>query len=201
MDNRLPVVLTFDLDGETLWRCRDPENADKPVTLSQGRYGPETGLPRILKLLDKYGINATFFVPGFTAEQYPEKIKEIYNKGHEITGLHTSSTWRQNANKFMSMSQDSLVWPQDDDRMIVINTFDPINASDTLISNSAANFVPRFGNFVFTKVAPNVSFVERIKQPFLPLTASSIKIIAKRYINTTAIDTRWRWVANDMTAC
>ena len=101
----------------------------------------------------------------------------------------------------MSMRQDSLVWPQDDDRMIVINTFDTINASDTLISNSAANFVPRLGNFVFTKVAPNVSFVEWIKQPFLPLTASSIKIIAKRYINTATIYTRWRWVANDMTIC
>lgn len=93
MDNRLPVVLTFDLDGETLWRCRDPENANKPVTLSQGRYGPETGLPRILKLLDRYEIKATFFVPGFTAEQYPEKIKEIYHKGHEIGNHGWSHTY------------------------------------------------------------------------------------------------------------
>ncbi len=60
MNEKMPVILTFDLDGETLWRCRDPENANRPVTLSQGRYGPETGLPRILKLLEKYNIKATF---------------------------------------------------------------------------------------------------------------------------------------------
>lgn len=88
MKNKMPVILTFDLDGETLWRCRDPENANRPVTLSQGRYGPETGLPRILKLLDKYGIKATFFIPGFTAEQYPEKVQEIDARGHEI-GNHS----------------------------------------------------------------------------------------------------------------
>ncbi len=45
MKKKMPVLLTFDLDGECLWRCRDPENANRPVTLSQGRYGPEWGCP------------------------------------------------------------------------------------------------------------------------------------------------------------
>ena len=88
MKKKMPVLLTFDLDGETLWRCRDPENANRPVTLSQGRYGPETGLPRILKLLDKYSIKATFFIPGFTVDQYPDKVREIDAHGHEI-GNHS----------------------------------------------------------------------------------------------------------------
>ena len=80
--NKLPVILTFDVDGETLWRCRDPENANRPVTLSQGRYGPETAMPRILKLLERNQIHATFVIPGFTANQYPELIKEIHDKKH-----------------------------------------------------------------------------------------------------------------------
>ena len=50
---KMPVLFTFDVDGETLWLNRDPENIDRPVTLSLGQYGPREGLPRILKLLEK----------------------------------------------------------------------------------------------------------------------------------------------------
>ena len=94
--NKLPVILTFDVDGETLWRCRDPENANRPVTLSQGRYGPETAMPRILKLLERNQIHATFFIPGFTANQYPELIKEIHSKKHEIGNHGWSHTYPDN---------------------------------------------------------------------------------------------------------
>ena len=49
---RFPVMIGFDLDGETLWTSRDATNAARPVTLSQGRYGPEVAVPRILDFLD-----------------------------------------------------------------------------------------------------------------------------------------------------
>ena len=38
----------------------------------------------LLELLDKYDINATFFVLGDVAEKYPDLIETIYLKGHEI---------------------------------------------------------------------------------------------------------------------
>ena len=44
---------------------------------------PESVQP-ILDLLDKHGIKATFAVLGTVAEQHPELVKEIYDKGHEI---------------------------------------------------------------------------------------------------------------------
>lgn len=88
---KFPVLLTFDVDGEMIWRNRDPENANRPVTLSLGQYGIHRGLPRILKLLDKYDIPATFFVPGMTAEMYPQVITSIEEAGvHEI-GHHSYS--------------------------------------------------------------------------------------------------------------
>ncbi|HEY8369157.1 MAG TPA: ribulose phosphate epimerase, partial [Thermodesulfobacteriota bacterium] len=65
-----PVMLTFDLDAETLWTARDPANATKPITLSQGRYGWKVGTGRVLDLLDRYGITATFFIPGLVIEQH-----------------------------------------------------------------------------------------------------------------------------------
>ncbi len=91
-DKLVPVLLTFDIDGETLWTARDPKNAGRQVTVSQGSYGPKTGIPRILDLLDKYNIKATFFVPGLTAERYPERIRDIHARGHEIS--HHSYTHR-----------------------------------------------------------------------------------------------------------
>jgi peptidoglycan/xylan/chitin deacetylase (PgdA/CDA1 family) len=37
-----------------------------------------------LGLLDSYGIEATFFVPGITVSRYPEIVQEIRDKGHEL---------------------------------------------------------------------------------------------------------------------
>jgi len=38
----------------------------------------------ILELFSKYKIKATFFVVGYIAEKFPELIKKIFEKGHEI---------------------------------------------------------------------------------------------------------------------
>jgi len=78
---RCTVLLTFDYDAES---CEARMFPDKPVKLSKGQFGPKVGLPRILGLLDKYGIKSTFFVPGWTAEKYPESVKEIVRRGHEV---------------------------------------------------------------------------------------------------------------------
>jgi len=81
---KFPVMLTFDVDGESLWLNRDAANEHRPVTLSQGRYGPKVGVPRILRLLEKYKIKATFFVPGWIAENHPQMVEQIHAGGHEI---------------------------------------------------------------------------------------------------------------------
>jgi peptidoglycan/xylan/chitin deacetylase (PgdA/CDA1 family) len=78
------VTLTFDVDGETLWMSRDATNKDKPGVLSQGAYGPKVGVPLILELLARFNLHATFFVPGWTAERYPDRIRAIHDAGHEI---------------------------------------------------------------------------------------------------------------------
>ncbi|HWQ78960.1 MAG TPA: polysaccharide deacetylase [Anaerovoracaceae bacterium] len=89
-EKKFPVILSFDIDAETLWTSRDPEHAKRPVQLSMGTYGPVEGVPRITKILDKYGIKASFFIPGMTAERYPEMVKALDAAGHEI-GNHSYS--------------------------------------------------------------------------------------------------------------
>jgi peptidoglycan-N-acetylglucosamine deacetylase len=88
-----PLLLTFDLDGETMWTSRDPTAAKRPILLSQGAYGWKTGVPRILELLRRYGIRSTFFVPGLIVEQRPQVIDSIVTAGHEIAHHSYSHAW------------------------------------------------------------------------------------------------------------
>lgn len=81
------VMFSFDVDGDTTWENgnRGFPNGEKYIkSLSVGQYGPKRGVDRILDKLDKYGVKATFFVPGLTAERYPDLIKRIDDAGHEI---------------------------------------------------------------------------------------------------------------------
>lgn len=84
---RIAVMLGFDLDAETMWTTRGDGNADHITNLSRGAYGPVQGVPRLLAMLDDFGLKATFFVPGVVADQYPQVVKEIAARGHEI-GFH-----------------------------------------------------------------------------------------------------------------
>jgi peptidoglycan/xylan/chitin deacetylase (PgdA/CDA1 family) len=76
------VLLTFDFDAESLWETTGSHST--PTYLSRGAYGARVGVPRILSLLAKYDIRATFFVPGITAERHQAVVQEIYARGHEI---------------------------------------------------------------------------------------------------------------------
>jgi len=75
------VVLTFDFDAESIWLAK---NMRTPSVMSRGEYGARVGVPRILSMLDEYGIEATFFVPAETARRHTDIVKEISAKGHEI---------------------------------------------------------------------------------------------------------------------
>jgi peptidoglycan/xylan/chitin deacetylase (PgdA/CDA1 family) len=84
---RCAVALSFDVDGESGMLQADPKNAERLSVLSWARYGPKVGAPRILDLLRDKQVRSTFFVPGYTAELYPQLIERIAAEGHEI-GVH-----------------------------------------------------------------------------------------------------------------
>ncbi len=53
--------------------------------------GPHPRLtPKILEVLDKYSVKATFFVIGVNVKNYPKQLEMILDSGHEI-GNHTYS--------------------------------------------------------------------------------------------------------------
>jgi peptidoglycan/xylan/chitin deacetylase (PgdA/CDA1 family) len=90
---RIAVMLTFDFDAETLWLSRDPANARRPGTLSQGTYGARVAAPKILETLDEAGVKGTFFVPGWTAENWTDRVEMILKSGHEVAHHSYSHRW------------------------------------------------------------------------------------------------------------
>src|SRR5579885_3170576 len=84
---RCAAMICFDVDGETTALSEDPRLARRRTLMSQCRYGPQVGVPRILELLAHLGVTGTFFVPGYVAEQHPRMLSAIAEAGHEI-GLH-----------------------------------------------------------------------------------------------------------------
>lgn len=82
---RVAVGLSFDVDNETI-PLRDGQTS--PGLMAQGEYGARAGLPRVLRLLDRWGIPATFFVPALSARLHPGSIREIVAAGRHEVGLH-----------------------------------------------------------------------------------------------------------------
>ncbi len=79
-----PIMLTFDVDAESGALAVDPNNANRPGVLSVGRYGPNVGVHRILRLLAEENIAATFFIPGWVIDKYPAAITAVVAGGHEV---------------------------------------------------------------------------------------------------------------------
>jgi peptidoglycan/xylan/chitin deacetylase (PgdA/CDA1 family) len=76
--------LTFDLDAEAPVLTADIGSIHRMSPMSHQAYGPLAGLPRILDLLKRHDVTATFFVPGYSAHRYPAAVRSIAEAGHEI---------------------------------------------------------------------------------------------------------------------
>ena len=81
---RAAAVLGFDMDAEAVALTASPASAARLSAMSHQAYGPLTGMPRILKLLARREVRATFFCPGYTAERYPDLVRQVRDAGHEI---------------------------------------------------------------------------------------------------------------------
>jgi len=88
---RCAVALSFDADHETI-PLRD--NDESPMRISQGQYGHRQAMPRILRLLERESIPASFFYPAVAALLVPDEVRAVAGAGHEI-GIHS---WIHEAN-------------------------------------------------------------------------------------------------------
>lgn len=101
---RIAVVFTFDTQGDIDadvpgdYSGKWPGYPDETnfCDLSMRLYDITEGVPRLLRLLARHEVKATFPVSGMTADWYPDTVREIEAGGHEIAvhGYHHVEHYR-----------------------------------------------------------------------------------------------------------
>jgi peptidoglycan-N-acetylglucosamine deacetylase len=80
-DRRVSVCLSFNFETVSAWPSRF--GLGSSTMRSRGEFGA-FAMPRILALLNRHSIEATFFVPDLSAGAYPELVRSIAGSGHEV---------------------------------------------------------------------------------------------------------------------
>lgn len=79
---RVAVALTFNISNSANQLARGDTAV---VAMTGGEFGAVQGLPRVLELLDRHDVPATFFVAGVADLVHPQMVPEIVKrKRHEI---------------------------------------------------------------------------------------------------------------------
>ena len=83
---RVAVLLSFDVDNDTILLAR----SDNPSigAMSQGEYGARVGLQRVVDLVDRHNIPASFFIPAVSLILQPDMVDVIHQSGRHEFGVH-----------------------------------------------------------------------------------------------------------------
>lgn len=73
------AVLSFDVEEFDL-----PREHGEEISLEEGVRVSSEGLEKILEIMKKSAVKATFFVTGNFAEKNPELVRRIVREGHEV---------------------------------------------------------------------------------------------------------------------
>jgi peptidoglycan/xylan/chitin deacetylase (PgdA/CDA1 family) len=84
-DSRVAVCLSFDTDTEAP-QLRDGNTS--ATALSASDFGAESGIFRILTMLDRHQIPATFFMTAVDAMLHPDMLAAILKSGRHEVGVH-----------------------------------------------------------------------------------------------------------------
>jgi peptidoglycan/xylan/chitin deacetylase (PgdA/CDA1 family) len=82
---RVAVALSFDVDNATHALARGLLGVNE---LSIGEYGAVDGLPRVLRVLDKYEVPASFFIPAISDQLHPQMVRDILARSRHEIGVH-----------------------------------------------------------------------------------------------------------------
>jgi peptidoglycan-N-acetylglucosamine deacetylase len=80
------VAYGVDVDAVAGW-LGSYGGEDSPDDISRGLFAGDVGVPRLLKLFERYNLTTSWFIPGHSIETFPDKTRMVAEAGHEI-GLH-----------------------------------------------------------------------------------------------------------------
>lgn len=83
---KVAVCISFDIDNESPLMARDLKPL--PVPMSETEYGAVEAMPRILAMLDKEKLPASFYVPAVSAILAPDMVTSINKSGRHEIALH-----------------------------------------------------------------------------------------------------------------
>jgi peptidoglycan/xylan/chitin deacetylase (PgdA/CDA1 family) len=89
-----------------------PKNSfytDDFLALGAREYGARFGIWRLLDILDKHGVKATVISSGHTAELFPESVREVHRRGHEVATHQLDQTKHPTEYKSKEEERDALL--------------------------------------------------------------------------------------------
>jgi peptidoglycan/xylan/chitin deacetylase (PgdA/CDA1 family) len=105
---RCVALMTVDFDGPS----HEIGRGLRPLGIhSWGRYSGRRGVARYLELFEREAIPATFFVPGYDAQCYPEVVRDIHHRGFEVAAhgyLHESWALGEEETGLLEQTHDIL---------------------------------------------------------------------------------------------
>ena len=84
---KVAVGLSFDVDTEPVWIGFQGQTS--PSYMSRGEYGARAGLPRLVTLLAKHDVPASFFIPAMTMELHPDVVETVKSDPRHEFGFHS----------------------------------------------------------------------------------------------------------------
>ena len=82
----IQVCFNPHFDAVSLW-IGSFGGENSPCDISRGVFAAKRGVPRLLNLFKRYGIQTTWGVTGHSVESFPNIFEKIVDDGHEI-GIH-----------------------------------------------------------------------------------------------------------------
>src|SRR3954447_25579824 len=82
----IKVAYGIDVDAVGGW-LGSYGGEDSPDDISRRVFAGEVGVPRLVELFRRHGLQQTFFWPGHSIETFPEQFEQCVAAGHEI-GVH-----------------------------------------------------------------------------------------------------------------
>ena len=118
---RCALALSFDSDHET---NELREGGKSYGRMSWGQFGNRQGVPRILEILKRQSVHATFYVPAVAALLHPDEQRRVVAEGHEI-GIHS---WIHELNSVLSYEAERDIMLRSAEALEKITAVRPVGA-------------------------------------------------------------------------